>query len=149
MSQPTRLFIPALGRIYGTLAPVTEPLIRVVAGGSLAVHGYPILFGNIGVAAKFFESAGFENGLFWAYVVGAVEFVCGLFLAIGFLTRVVADHRFSRRRHRHLSLAVRLRLGKPRYRISAVLVDRGVAFPRARWWGMVARRNDRPGGVTP
>ena len=90
MPPQPRLIIPVLGVIYRALAPVTEPLIRVVAGGSLAIHGYPILFGNIGAAAKFLESTGFENGLFWAYVVGGVEFFCGLFLALGLLTRVVA-----------------------------------------------------------
>ena len=42
MQQP-RLIVPALGAIYRALTPVTEPLIRVVAGGSLAIHGYPIL----------------------------------------------------------------------------------------------------------
>ena len=90
MQQQPRLLIPALGANYRTFAPITEPLIRVVAGGSLAMHGYTILFGDIGAAAKFLESTGFQNGLFRAYVVGAVEFVCGLFLALGFLTRVVA-----------------------------------------------------------
>lgn len=90
MEHATRLYIPPLGRIYRALAPVTEPLVRVVAGGSLAAHGFPILFGNIGAAAKFLESTGFENGLFWAYVVGFVEAVCGLCLALGFLTRLVA-----------------------------------------------------------
>ena len=94
MQQQPRLFIPALGGIYRTFAPITEPLIRVVAGGSLAMHGFPILFGNIGAADKFLESTGFQNCLFWAYVVGAVEFVCGLFLTLGFLTRVV-PHRSS------------------------------------------------------
>jgi putative oxidoreductase len=89
MDQP-RLVIPALKGIYRTFAPITEPLIRVIAGGSLAVHGFPILFGNTAAAAKFLESVGFENALFWAYVVGVVEFVCGLCLAIGFLTRLVA-----------------------------------------------------------
>jgi putative oxidoreductase len=89
MEQP-RLLIPALGGIYRIFAPITEPLIRVVAGGSLAVHGFPILFGHTTAAAKFLESVGFENALFWAYVVGVVEFVCGVCLALGFLTRLVA-----------------------------------------------------------
>ena len=84
------LVFPVFGAIYRTFAPMTEPLIRLVAGGSLAIHGYPILFGHTAAAAKFFESIGFQNGLFWAYVVGLVEFVCGLCLAVGFLTRVVA-----------------------------------------------------------
>ncbi len=84
-----RLIVPAFGHIYRLFQPVTEPLIRLVAGGSLAVHGYTIL-GNVAGAAKFFESVGFVNGVFWAYVVGAMELVCGLCLAIGLLTRLVA-----------------------------------------------------------
>ncbi len=88
--MPPRLVIPAFGSLYRTLAPVTEPLVRVVAGGALAMHGYPILFGNTAAAAKFLESVGFADGLFWAYVVGTVEFACGLCLALGLLTRVVA-----------------------------------------------------------
>jgi putative oxidoreductase len=88
--QSSNLLIPALGSIYRAIAPVTEPLIRVIAGLSLAIHGFPILFGNTAAAAKFLESVGFENALFWAYIVGIVEFVCGTCLAIGFLTRVVA-----------------------------------------------------------
>ena len=90
MQQQPRLVFPALGALYRAFAPITEPLVRVVAGGSLAMHGYPILFGDITAAAKFLESAGFQNGLFWAYVVGAIEFFCGLCLALGLLTRVVA-----------------------------------------------------------
>ena len=116
----------------------------------MAIHGYPILFGNIGAAAKFLESTGFENGLFWAYVVGGVEFFCGLFLALGLLTRVVAAPIIG-----FLVTAVvtyhwqfGYRLGKPRYRISAVLVDCNIAFSGARRRFMVARRLDRPGVVT-
>jgi len=90
MLQPARLIIPTLGRLYTAMAPITEPLIRLVAGGSLAVHGYPILFGNAAGAARFLESVGFTNGMFWAYVVGAVELICGLCLALGLLTRLVA-----------------------------------------------------------
>jgi putative oxidoreductase len=90
MQHEPRLLIPVLGRIYRALAPITAPLIRLVAGGSLAIHGFPILFGNIAATAKFLESTGFENGVFFAYVVGIVEFVCGLFLALGLFTRVVA-----------------------------------------------------------
>jgi putative oxidoreductase len=90
MQQTQQLVFPSLGILYGTFAPITEPLIRVVAGGSLAIHGYPILFGDTEAAAKFLSSVGFENALFWATIVGVVEFVCGLCLALGFLTRLVA-----------------------------------------------------------
>jgi putative oxidoreductase len=85
-----RLMIPPLGRLYDALAPVTEPLIRLMAGGSLAFHGWQILFGNIEGAARFFESVGFDHGLFWAWVVGILEFVCGICLALGLFTRLAA-----------------------------------------------------------
>ena len=85
-----QLFVPALGRVYAAVAPVTEPLIRLMAGGSLAFHGVQILFGNMEGAARFFESVGFEHGLFWAWVVGIMELVCGLGLALGLLTRLMA-----------------------------------------------------------
>jgi putative oxidoreductase len=88
--ETSRLLIPALGGMYRSLAPLTEPLIRMVAGGSLAIHGFPILFGHTTEAAKFLGTVGFENALFWAYIVGIVEFVCGVCLAAGFLTRLVA-----------------------------------------------------------
>ena len=90
MPAAPKLIIPQLGRIYGALWPVTEPLIRLMAGGSLAYHGYQILFGNIEGAARFFESVGFEQGLLWAIVVGVLELVCGLCLAFGLFTRVAA-----------------------------------------------------------
>lgn len=86
----TKLLIPPFGRIYAVFAPFTELLIRLIAGGSLAFHGYQILFGNIEGAARFFESVGFESGLLWAWVVGILEFVCGLCLAVGLFTRLAA-----------------------------------------------------------
>src|ERR1700741_619132 len=90
MADAPKLLIPQFGRIYAIFAPITELLIRLIAGGSLAFHGYQILFGNIEGAGRFFESVGFENGLMWAWIVGILEFVCGLLLAVGFLTRLAA-----------------------------------------------------------
>jgi len=90
MSAAPRLLVPKLAPFYERLKPFTEPLVRLMAGGALGVHGYQILFGNIDGAARFFESAGFVPGLFWAYVVGLMELFCGLCLAAGFLTRLVA-----------------------------------------------------------
>jgi uncharacterized membrane protein YphA (DoxX/SURF4 family) len=90
VEQPRRLVFPSLGALYRALAPATEPLMRPVAGRSLAIHGCPILFGDTAAAAKFLGSVGFGNPLFFTYVVGLVEFVCGLGLAFGLLTRLVA-----------------------------------------------------------
>ena len=91
-SCPTRrvLLFPPLGPLYRAFAPVTEPLIAWWRACSLAIHGYPILFGDTAAVGKFLQSTGFDNGLFWAYIVGAVEFFCGLCLALGLLTRLVA-----------------------------------------------------------
>jgi putative oxidoreductase len=82
--------VPAFGQIYDAVAPYTELLIRLMAGGSLAIHGYQIVFGNVEGAGRFFESVGFENGVMWAWIVGILELVCGLMLALGLLTRVAA-----------------------------------------------------------
>jgi putative oxidoreductase len=90
MPAAPKLIIPLLGRLYDVFWPITEPLIRLMAGGSLAYHGYQILFGNIEGAARFFESVGFERGLMWAVVVGVLELVCGILLALGLFTRVAA-----------------------------------------------------------
>jgi putative oxidoreductase len=90
MADSPKLLIPPLGRLYAVFARYTEVLIRLMAGGALAWHGQQIVFGNIEGAARFFESVGFENGLFWAWVVGILELVCGLCLALGLFTRLAA-----------------------------------------------------------
>jgi putative oxidoreductase len=90
MTDRPRLLIPALQGVYRTLTPFTEPLIRIVAGLSLAAHGYPKLFGNTAAVAGFLAKAGFEPGMFWAIALGLTEFVGGLCLAFGLLTRLVA-----------------------------------------------------------
>ena len=90
MTREPRLLIPLLGPVYRALAPITEPLIRLVAGLSLAAHGQLILFGNLEAQAAFFEDAGFEPGRFFAIAVGLVQLIGGLCLALGLLTRLVA-----------------------------------------------------------
>jgi putative oxidoreductase len=86
----TKLLIPLFGRLYQPFRPITEPLIRLIAGGSLAWHGQQILFGGIEGTARFFESVGFEDGLVLAWVVGILQLVCGLCLALGLATRLAA-----------------------------------------------------------
>lgn len=90
MPAESRLLIPALGGIYRTIAPVTEVMIRVCAGLSLAAHGFPKLFGATAANVAFFEQAGFHPALFWTILTGCTEFFGGLFLALGLLTRLVA-----------------------------------------------------------
>ena len=90
MPDQPRLLIPALGPLYRALAPVTETLVRMCAGLSLAAHGYPKLFGATAANAAFFEEAGFHPALFWTVLTGLTEFAGGLCLALGFLTRLAA-----------------------------------------------------------
>ncbi|MCF8478129.1 MAG: DoxX family protein [Pseudolabrys sp.] len=90
MPNTSRLVIPALGPVYRGLAPATEPLIRLCAGLSLAAHGFPKLFGATAANAAFFEQAGFHPAVFWTLATGCTEFVGGLCLAVGLLTRVAA-----------------------------------------------------------
>src|ERR1700755_414656 len=73
-AMATKLLIPPLGRVYAVFAPITELLIRLMAGGALAFHGQQILFGNIEGAGRFFESVGFENRLRLARMGGVLAF---------------------------------------------------------------------------
>jgi len=83
-----RLVIPVLGGLYRAAAPFTETAIRIVAGLSLVPHGYPKLFVNPEAAAAFLAKGGYTPGIFWAILLGLTEFVGGLLLAAGFLTRL-------------------------------------------------------------
>ena len=89
MTTSSRLIVPAFGRLYRALAPVTEALIRVALGVSLFAHGYP-KFSALAQNADFFEKAGFSPGMFWAVAVGLTEVIGGLCLASGLLTRLAS-----------------------------------------------------------
>ena len=97
--QRTPLAVPALGRIYAALTPFTLPLLRVATGLLLVPHGAQKLFGALGGyglagTGQFFDSIGYSPGVFWALVVGIVEFFGGLALALGLATRVAASLAF-------------------------------------------------------
>ena len=79
-------------RIYGPFAPCGIAVIRICLGLIIARHGYPKLFEGAaaGLAAGMMPKLGLEPALFWAYLVGVTEFVGGLLLAAGFLTRLAA-----------------------------------------------------------
>lgn len=96
MSNETRLIIPALGPLYGSLAHLSYPMIRVVTGLILMPHGAQKLFGWFGgsglegTGAYFAGNLGLEPGILWATLAALIEVFGGLFLAIGFLARPVA-----------------------------------------------------------
>ncbi len=82
----TPLIIPALGNVYTRLHSAAETLLRIVCGVAFAIHGWPKIidpFGNI----EFVQNLGFYPGVLWSPLLAMGEFLGGVFLAIGFLTR--------------------------------------------------------------
>ncbi len=95
MTTEQRYFIPPLGGLYDKVSDLALPLVRVTAGLLLMPHGAQKLFawfggGGLGGTAGFFGNIGLEPALFWAVVVGCVEFFGGALLALGLFTRPVA-----------------------------------------------------------
>lgn len=77
---------------YVSYAPLA---LRIVAGMIFALHGAQKLFGAFNGAglsgtAQFFEQSGIAPGVFWAWLVGLLEFFGGLALLLGVLTRYVS-----------------------------------------------------------
>jgi putative oxidoreductase len=71
-------------------------ILRMFLGFLFAMHGAQKLFGAFGGAgiagtAAFFNKYGIVPGEFWVWVVAIVEFVGGLGLMAGFLTRIWAS----------------------------------------------------------
>lgn len=83
------LIVPALGGLYAKLHDGIETLLRVVAGGILAIHGAPKIVNPFG-AAEMVESLGFYPGAFWSPLLSVTEFFGGILIALGLLTRPAA-----------------------------------------------------------
>jgi len=105
------LLIPALGPVYDRLKGVSELALRVVTGGIMIPHGYEHFFGRetlpewfTGVAPTaaprfaaglepfmgFLASQGYEPAVLWSPLITAVQFLGGICLALGLLTRFAA-----------------------------------------------------------
>ena len=95
MTHPQPI-VPALTPLYASLSRLSYPLIRAATGLMLMPHGAQKLFGWFGgyglegTGGFFSQNLGLEPGLFWAALVGGVEFFGGLLLALGLLTRPAA-----------------------------------------------------------
>ncbi|HSR72690.1 MAG TPA: DoxX family protein [Kiloniellales bacterium] len=96
----TRLIVPAMDPLYRALSGFSYPMIRFFTGLILVPHGAQKLFGWFGggglqaTAQGFGQNLGLEPGIFWASVVALNEFVGGLCIAFGFLTRIFAAGLF-------------------------------------------------------
>jgi len=93
-----QLLIPMLGPLYERLNPCVDPLLRVVTGLWLVPHGAQKLFGwwampnsppDLAAMSQAFEQ---HLGLpgFFAPLAALIEFVGGIMLVLGLLTRPVA-----------------------------------------------------------
>tara|TARA_B100000989_G_scaffold14855_1_gene9918 strand:- start:192 stop:653 length:462 start_codon:yes stop_codon:yes gene_type:complete len=90
VSRTSRHIFKKLDPIYEKFSPLTYPIIRLVVGIMMIPHGYGKLFNESGIerTAKFFSSISIEPSVFFAWYVGIIEFVGGICVAIGFLTRL-------------------------------------------------------------
>lgn len=84
-----RLIIPRLNGVYAGLHDGVETLLRVVCGVALVIHGAPKIIDPF-AAAGMVEGLGFYPGAFWSLLLSLTEFVGGIFIIIGFLTRPAA-----------------------------------------------------------
>jgi len=88
-APPPRLLFPPMGRIYAAISPLSIVLMRVFAGVTFVLHGWPKIqdpFKNV----EMVEKLGFIPGTIWSPALAGTEFFGGILLVIGFLTRVAA-----------------------------------------------------------
>src|SRR5437879_1971983 len=81
---------PMLQGIFGGLASWGPDFIRLGVAFTFILHGYPKLFGpkpGPKGFAGYLGSMGFPSPLFFAYAAGITEFVGGVCILLGFLTR--------------------------------------------------------------
>jgi len=72
---------------YHLLAPF---IIRLMLGFIFVNAGYIKLWSGHKEKIDFFNKAGLRPGVFYAWFIGALEFIGGIFLIVGFLTQPVA-----------------------------------------------------------
>lgn len=64
-------------------------VLRIALGVVMIYHGFPKLK-NLKATGEAFSGMGFRPGVFWAWIVGILEGIGGVFLVIGLLTQVVS-----------------------------------------------------------
>jgi putative oxidoreductase len=95
MASKSRLYIPALGDTYDSLAPYAELLLRGGLGVILIMHAlqkFMSLFGGSGmtVLAGLLQKFGYPMPVELAYFLATTELVCGILLLLGLFTRPAA-----------------------------------------------------------
>lgn len=72
-------------RYLDRLQPLALLVLRLVLGAIMIGHGYPKVFGGLSHHAQFVSSLGLPGWL--AYLSAAAEFLGGILLIVGLLTR--------------------------------------------------------------
>lgn len=89
-TAPARPAMPLFSRPFARLAPFGPLALRLLVGLIMAAHGLGKLEAGPGeVWGGFFASLGIPAPVAAAWVVTIVELVGGVFLIVGFLTRIV------------------------------------------------------------
>lgn len=81
--------LPVCAAIYRPFAPLSYAFTRFCAGAIFIPHGMQKLLGGA-AADKFVAALGLADPTPWAGVMGVLELVGGIMLALGLLTRPVA-----------------------------------------------------------
>ncbi len=84
------LIIPALRPLYERTSILYYPLLRIVAGGFLLVHGWPKFNAGAAALVPFLTRIGFEPPIFWAWVLVLMETVGALCIIFGLFVRPIA-----------------------------------------------------------
>lgn len=95
MATKSRLYFPALGDTYESLAPYAELLLRGGLGAILIMHAlqkFLSWFGGsgMGVLIGLLQKFGYPMPAALGYFLAVTELACGVLLLIGFLTRPAA-----------------------------------------------------------
>ena len=92
VSVESKRILPFAKPLTDFFSPFAEPVLRIATGAMLVPHGYSKLFvdGTLDGVAGFFEQVGFTPGYPLALTVALIEFVGGLLLIAGLLTRPAA-----------------------------------------------------------
>ena len=70
--------------------PLWAPVaLRIVLGATFIVHGLPKLKSLKGTG-DFLAGIGFKPGIFWAFLLGATEFVGGIAILLGIGSRIAS-----------------------------------------------------------
>lgn len=91
MFEPkTPLILPFMGPFYDRFVqPLAFVVLRVLVGGLLAFEGWPKIVAPFAMTG-FVEGLGLYPGWFWSAFLAAIQFVGGLMIMVGFLTRPAA-----------------------------------------------------------